>query len=67
MQYKVVPHKTNPDSNASDLVNKMVDVVDDNDEVTVDGESVEQMWRYGKRFLDKNFYLDLTPYLWKRG
>ncbi len=59
-QYNAVAFKTNPDASASDLVSKMPGIVVDNDGVTANGESVEQVLLDGKRFFGQDPLLSLN-------
>lgn len=59
-QYNAAAFKTNPDATASDLVSKMPGIVVDNDGVTANGESIEQVLLDGKRFFGQDPLLSLN-------
>ncbi len=59
-QYNADAFKTHPDATARDLVSKMPGIVVDNDGVTANGESIEQVLLDGKRFFGQDPLLSLN-------
>lgn len=59
-QYNAAAYKTNPDASAKDLVTKMPGIVVDEDGVTTNGESIEQVLLDGKRFFGQDPLLSLN-------
>lgn len=59
-QYNALAYKMNPDASAKDLVSKMPGIVVDNEGVTANGESIEQVLLDGKRFFGQDPLLSLN-------
>lgn len=59
-QYNAAAFKTNPDANTADLVKKMPGIVVDQDGVTANGETVQQVLLDGKRFFGQDPLLSLN-------
>jgi len=59
-QYNADAFKTNPDATSKDLVKKMPGIIVNNDGVTANGETVEQVLLDGKRFFGQDPLLSLN-------
>lgn len=59
-QYNAQAFKVNPDASATDLVSKMPGIVVDQDGVSANGESIEQVLMDGKRFFGQDPLLSLN-------
>ncbi|MEP2026817.1 outer membrane beta-barrel protein, partial [Reichenbachiella sp.] len=60
IQYNAEAYKVNPDANATDLVSKMPGIVVDQEGVSANGESVQQVLLDGKRFFGQDPLLSLN-------